>query len=83
VTQQNQSSYVITDPTQIQAALWASKNVTVLHIERRDPDVELAVEQQLGEVRCPICAVLAKVKIEAAGVVAIIGSRPTRSELAR
>ncbi len=38
------------------------KEVKVLHLERRGPDVELAIEQLVGEVRCPTCGGLAQVK---------------------
>jgi transposase len=62
VTQQNRSTYVITDPTQILAALVGLKDVRVMHLERRGPDVELAVEQLIGEIRCPACREAARVK---------------------
>jgi transposase len=62
VTQQNRSTYVITDPTQILAALVGLKDVRVLHLERRGPDVELAIEQLTGEIRCAACREVARVK---------------------
>jgi transposase len=62
VSQQSRSTYVIVDPTQILAALVGLKDVRVLHLERRGPDVELAVEQRIGEVRCPACGQVAQVK---------------------
>ncbi len=36
--------------------------MVVLHYERRGPDVELAIEQVLGEVSCPLCGEPARVK---------------------
>ena len=62
MTQQSRSTYVITDPTQILAALVGLKDVQVLHLERRGPDVELAIEQVVGEVSCPSCGGPARVK---------------------
>lgn len=62
MTQQSRSTYVITDPTQILAALVGLKAVEVLHLERRGPDVELAFEQTVGGIRCPACRELARVK---------------------
>jgi transposase len=62
VSQQSRSTYVITDPTQILAALVGLKDVRVLHLERRGPDVELAIEQLIGEIRCPACGEVAQVK---------------------
>ena len=38
------------------------KDVRVLHYERAGPDVELMIEQVLGEVRCPRCERRAQVK---------------------
>ncbi len=38
------------------------KDVRVLHLERRGPMVELAIEQVLGGVRCPSCSGPARVK---------------------
>ena len=62
MTQKTRSTYVITDPTQILAALVGLKDVEVLHLERRGPDVELAIEQVVGVVRCPACRGPARVK---------------------
>ena len=62
MSQQSRSTYVITDPTQILAALVGLKDVEVLHLERRGPDVELAIEQVIGEIRCPACREVAQVK---------------------
>jgi transposase len=38
------------------------KDVAVVCLERRGPDVELMIEQVVGEVRCPSCAGRAQVK---------------------
>ena len=38
------------------------KDVRVLAYERRGPDVELMVEQAVGDVRCPSCAERAQIK---------------------
>jgi transposase len=38
------------------------KDVVVVCLERRGPDVELMIEQVVGEVRCPSCAERAQVK---------------------
>ena len=62
MTQKTRSTYVITDPTQILAALVGLKDVEVLHLERRGPDVELAIEQRVGVVRCPACQEQARTK---------------------
>ena len=44
------------------SALVGLKDVEVLHYQRSGSDVELMVEQVLGEVRCPTCAGGALVK---------------------
>lgn len=62
MTQQSRSTYVITDPTQILAALVGLKDVEVLHLERRGPDVELAIEQRIGMILCPACHQVARIK---------------------
>ncbi len=62
MSQKPRSTYVITDPTQILAALVGLKDVIVLHLERRGPDVELAIEGVLGDVSCPLCGEGARVK---------------------
>jgi transposase len=38
------------------------KDVQVVQLERRGPDVELMVEQVVSDVRCPACAQPAQVK---------------------
>jgi transposase len=38
------------------------KDVQVLHYKRSGPSVELMIEQQVGDVRCPTCAIPAQVK---------------------
>jgi transposase len=62
VTQQSRSTYVVTDPSEILAALVGLKDVEVLYLERRGPDVELAIEQLVGAVGCPACGEPARVK---------------------
>jgi transposase len=49
-------------PSEILQALVGLKDVAVVRLERRGPDVELMIEQVLGEVRCPSCAGRAQVK---------------------
>lgn len=60
--QQSQSTYVVTDPSEIIRALVGLKDVRVLHLERRGPDVELAIEQEIGVILCPACREVAQVK---------------------
>jgi len=62
VTQQPRSTFVLRDHSEILEALVGLKDVVVLHYERRGPDVELAIEQVLGEVSCPLCGEPAGVK---------------------
>lgn len=59
---QTRSTFVISDPTEILRALVGLKDVRVLHLERQASEVELMVEQVLGEVRCPACGGPAWVK---------------------
>ncbi len=60
--QQTRSTYVVSDPSEIVQALVGLKDVRVIHYERRGADVELLVEQVVGEVRCPTCRGRAQVK---------------------
>jgi transposase len=62
VTQQPRSTFVVTDPIQILEALVGLKDVDVLYLERRGPDVELAIEQRIGVILCPACHEVARVK---------------------
>jgi transposase len=62
VSQKTRSTYVVTDPSEIIRALVGLKDIRVLHLERQGPLVELAIEQVLGEVSCPLCGGPAKVK---------------------
>lgn len=62
MSQQTKGTFVLTDPTEILRALVGLKDVRVLHYERRGRDVDLMVEQVLGEVRCPSCGQHARVK---------------------
>lgn len=56
MSQKSKSTFVLTDPSEILAALVGLKDVRVVHYKRTGPDVELVVEQVVGEVRCPACA---------------------------
>jgi hypothetical protein len=51
VTQKTRSTFVLTDPTEILEALVGSKDVRVLHYERRASDVEQCIEQVVDSVR--------------------------------
>jgi transposase len=62
VSQQNRSTFVITDPSEIVQALVGLKDVRVVHYERRGPHVALMVEQTPGAVQCPACGGPAQVK---------------------
>jgi len=62
VSQKARSTFVLVHPTEILAALVGLKDVSVLHYERRGPDVELMVEQTPGLIRCPACGGRAQVK---------------------
>jgi transposase len=56
------STFVTAHPIEILDALVGLKDIRVLRYERNGPDVELLIEQVLGEVRCPSCARVAQVK---------------------
>jgi transposase len=56
------STFVTVHPSEILEALVGLKDVRVLHYARNGPDVELMIEQVLGEVRCPRCHQPAQVK---------------------
>jgi transposase len=56
VSQKSKSTFVLSDPSEILAALVGLKDVRVVHYKRSGPDVELVVEQVVAEVRCPACA---------------------------
>jgi transposase len=62
VSQQPRSTFVLHDPSEILEALVGLKDIRVLRYERNGPNVELMIEQVLGEVRCPNCARVAQVK---------------------
>jgi len=62
VSQQPRSTFVLFHPSEILQALVGLKDVAVVCLERRGPDVELMIEQVLGDVRCPNCARRAQVK---------------------
>lgn len=52
----------MSDPSQILAALVALKDVRVLQLTRKGPEVELQIEQVTGVVSCPGCGSQAQVK---------------------
>jgi len=56
VSQKTKSTFVLTDPSEILQALVGLKDVRVVHYRRDGPDVELMVEQVVGDLRCPACA---------------------------
>ncbi|HEX3794746.1 MAG TPA: ISL3 family transposase [Acidimicrobiales bacterium] len=56
------STFVLTHPNEILEALVGLKDVAVLHYQRSGPDVELMIEQVLGQVHCPRCDGAAQVK---------------------
>jgi transposase len=62
VSQKTRSTFVVRDPSEILKALVGLKDVQVLHLERSGPDVELMIEQVVGDLRCPSCAGTAQVK---------------------
>ncbi|MGB9112273.1 MAG: ISL3 family transposase [Acidimicrobiales bacterium] len=55
MTNQTRSTFVLTHASEILQALVGLKDVRVLHYKRRGPDVELLIEQVVGDVRCPSC----------------------------
>ena len=56
------STFVVTDPIEIVRALVGLKEVRVLAYTRHGPDVELVIEQIVGQIRCPACGERAQVK---------------------
>ena len=62
VIQKTQSTFVLSDPSEILEALVGLKDVRVLHYERHGPEVSLVIERVLGEIRCPSCGYRAQVK---------------------
>jgi transposase len=62
VSQQPRSTFALFHPSEILQALVGLKDVVVVCLERRGPDVDLMIEQVVGEVRCPSCAGRAQVK---------------------
>lgn len=62
MSQQPRSTFVLFHPSEILAALVGLKDVAVVCLERRGPDVELMIEQVVVDVRCPNCAERAQVK---------------------
>jgi transposase len=62
VTQQTGSTFVLHHPSEIVQALVGLKDVAVLHYKRSAQDVELMIEQVVGDLRCPTCDGAAQVK---------------------
>jgi transposase len=62
VSQQVRSTFVVSEPSEIVAALVGLKDVRVLHYARSGPDVELVIEQVVTDARCPGCGGPARVK---------------------
>jgi transposase len=62
VSQLPRSTFVVTDPIEIVRALVGLKDVRVLAYTRNGPDVELVIEQVVGQIRCPACSQVAQVK---------------------
>jgi transposase len=62
VSLKTRSTLVLFEPSEILEALVGLKDIRVLRYERNGPNVELMIEQVLGEVRCPSCARVAQVK---------------------
>jgi len=62
VSQLPRSTLVVTDPIEIVRALVGLKDVRVLAYARNGSDVELVIEQVVGQIRCPACSEVAQVK---------------------
>ena len=62
MSQQSKSTFVITNPSEIVAALVGLKDVRVVHFARHGPQRELLIEQVVSDVHCPECGARAQVK---------------------
>jgi len=62
VSLKTRSTFVTAHPIEILEALVGLKDVRVLRYERAGPHVELMIEQEVGEVRCPGCHGRAQIK---------------------
>lgn len=62
MSQQFRSTFVVSEPSEIVAALVGLKDVRVLYYERWGPRVELVIEQVVSDPRCPGCGGPARVK---------------------
>ena len=62
MTQQTGSTFVLHHPSEIVQALVGLKDVAVLHYKRSGQDVELLIEQVVGDLACPTCGGAAQVK---------------------
>ena len=62
MSQKARSTFALFHPSEILAALVGLKDVAVVCLERRGPEVELMIEQVIGDVVCPTCAHRAQAK---------------------
>ena len=62
MSQQVRSTFVVSEPSEIVAALVGLKDVRVLYYARRGRQVELVIEQVVSDPRCPGCGGAARVK---------------------
>ena len=62
VTKKLGNTFVLSNPTEILQALVGLKDVRILHLERRGPEVELVIERELDAVACVRCGERARVK---------------------
>ena len=63
MSQKARSTFVCSALVRSLLRWWVSKDVAVVRLERRGPDVELMIEQVVDDVRCPNCAERAQVKV--------------------
>ena len=64
MSQRPRSTFVVTDPSEIVRALVGLKDVRVLAYTRDGPDVELMIEQVVGQIRRPTCGQRAQIKLK-------------------
>jgi hypothetical protein len=62
VSLKTRSTFVVTDASEILAALVGLKDVRVLSYVRRAREVELVIEQVVVDLRCPNCRGPAEIK---------------------
>lgn len=61
MSQKARSTFVLVHSSEILQALLGLKDARVLRYERCGPNVELMVEQDIGDARCPTCGGSAQV----------------------